>query len=371
MFSIAAVTLIKYISVIGTDMNTKSSLYARDLFSSALDVNDENQKHETEDYLVKSFEVNDWKFISSEKGVDVYTKKVPGSKLLAFRGVATISMHISDILRPFANLTLAYDWVDMLKYIESFDLDTNIALVTETKNVTEYFATRNGDIVHQFLQLPWPISPRELLMKRHWIIDHDSKSVTFKYHSVQDIRVPERRTVVRADSPHTLWRFTAASDDKDYDAISSSMANDESESNQRAAIIFDRHDVLKVNKVLRAFSLLGKFLSKFTKTMKHSLGRVFRSIISKISPRDESLCQNRPQGDGICSDRKASISSIQSKSKSTKIEIECLVDSKGIIPAWFLNYVQRSFPPKTIETFTKLAKREIGKGQNFPHVTNW
>ena len=224
-----------------------------------------------------------WKYVSSNRGVDVFVTKAPGSKLLAFRGIAKIDMHISDVLRPFANLTLSHQWVDMLRVIEAYSLDfSSTDPVSSEEDMLEYFSENRGDVVYQVLHLPWPISPRELVLRRNWLIDHQNKSVTFRYQSVSDPRIPESKERIRADVPFTIWKFSAV---------------------EKSGI-------------------------------------------------DPDQCGHR--------------------SAATIVEIQCLVDSKGSIPSWFMNYVQRSWPSKTIEVFTKLARRELGRSkQDFPLVSQW
>lgn len=59
-----------------------------------------------------------WQFANTKSGVDTFVKEVPGSKLLAFRGVAAMDVHISQVLGPFDNVTHSLEWVSMLKHIE-------------------------------------------------------------------------------------------------------------------------------------------------------------------------------------------------------------------------------------------------------------
>ena len=88
-----------------------------------------------EDYLPSGHE---WTYIGTKGGVETYLRKVEGSNLLAFRGVAVIDLHISEAMGPYINLTLARDWVSMLKYIHQYPV------IVEDGEESE-----NEDIVHQ------------------------------------------------------------------------------------------------------------------------------------------------------------------------------------------------------------------------------
>ena len=40
----------------------------------------------------------------------------------------------------------------------------------------------------------------------------------------------------------------------------------------------------------------------------------------------------------------------------TEIEVQVLVDSKGYIPVWFINSIQRLWPARAMSAFNKLIK---------------
>jgi hypothetical protein len=54
---------------------------------------------------------------------------------------------------------------------------------------------------------------------------------------------------------------------------------------------------------------------------------------------------------------------------ATQVEIECIVDSKGSVPAFLVNWFQRSFPADSLTAFYALAKKGIAP----PHgrVVDW
>ena len=41
----------------------------------------------------------------------------------------------------------------------------------------------------------------------------------------------------------------------------------------------------------------------------------------------------------------------------TEIEVQVLVDSKGYIPVWFINSIQRLWPARAMSAFNKLIKK--------------
>jgi hypothetical protein len=70
----------------------------------------------------------DWTYIGTTGGIESYLRKVEGSNLLAFRGVAYLDMHISQAMGPYINISTARQWVSMLKHIQQLAVqDSNTA----------------------------------------------------------------------------------------------------------------------------------------------------------------------------------------------------------------------------------------------------
>jgi hypothetical protein len=52
----------------------------------------------------------------------------------------------------------------------------------------------------------------------------------------------------------------------------------------------------------------------------------------------------------------------QQRQRQTKVEVECIVDSKGSIPAWLINFMQKQWPHKALTAFNKLVKPLVIEG---------
>lgn len=181
-----------------------------------------------------------WKHIGTYKQVETFVKKVPGSALHAFRGTTLLKdVHISVALAHFYDITLAKDWIDVLEDIHEYSYPPpSIESTTDTRQCKErsdsvssdsYHLQRRDalkrmqpltedfkevDLVHEVMKLPWPVSPRDILLRRHWNYDTKNRTVTIKYDSVEDaVRCPIQPGRVRAVSPHTQWKFYARGKD--------------------------------------------------------------------------------------------------------------------------------------------------------------
>lgn len=323
--------------------------------------------------FLDSFHSQEWKQVSISKGIVTYEKSIPGTKLLAFKGIVEIDMHISDVVGLFADTNRAKEWVDMLQsmtiypnlfdkqftcptykrkvhkdHVMSGSADTTDSdetsdgtpevkghrgIVSMIQSLARKLGRKNNkvadqvkklavdevlgsqlpsgiksitsdstgvtatdtDVIHQTFNIPWPLIDRESLLLRNWCYDSD-KSVTVYYSSIDDIRVPETPTFVRAISPYCMWRF------QDSTHVSTDLA------------------------------------------------RVLVKARGNGVAQKDSRCSN-------------------GKSRCTVVEIECLVDSKTYVPAWIINYVQKQWPQTTLRSFEALLKEKLSKP--LERIKNW
>jgi hypothetical protein len=395
----------------------------------------------------------DWNYIGTKKGVELYIKEVKGSKLLAFKGISIINMHISEIMGPFSNLSYAKEWVTMLRSIKKYDVPTTdrigsnenhkhwspiSSLFSSIVNKHEHeikplkadedIADGDEDLIHQIVDLPWPITPRDLLLRRKFSINEKNKSISINYHSVDDDRVPVHESIIRAISPYTKWKFQAVDDDGVEKEVGR-VKNDKTITNccdgfclqennkNKNAILNVVNTVCKnvivkttepLKKVEKYFEVqLKRILSvsnysikknklKFVNTLFRATSKVFSTFKknnSKIEKRIENInkklidlhdveeknflekniknvigqnneicnnincelfcnCDDKKNKNNVCfknklmKKRKSEENVEKNKNKKTKktrIEIESFVDSRGSIPSWFINFMQRFF----------------------------
>ena len=289
-----------------------------------------------------------WQLISASKTgtrVRTYMKPYPGTKLVAFRGIAILDAHISNAMGLFCDFRLAYQWVDMLESIQALESKTPTVNGTQVSpHFMDCRPDRSVDVVHQVVKLPWPLSNREIVLQRHWSysepnpLDSDREvglgggstaepqdgpvyraggAVTVHYHSVLDDRVPlpQGSAVVRAESPHTLWRFQAV---RPWDDV----------------------------------NLGGQ--GKTEGGSSSSSGSSGSSSSSASSRQNDTTCTVGSEGDG----------SSVARFPLTRVEVQVIVDSKGSIPAWLINQVQRRWPLTALGAFDKLVKGDLDLRRN-------
>ena len=133
-----------------------------------------------------------WEFVSSSDGVRVYRKEVPGSSVMAFKGVMTANIHIGKVISAYANTKLRKDWVD--KWAADAELDVRSA----TERV---FWIRFG--------LPWPVTDRDYVLHLKAGFDHDKRVFTARLNSTNHAKKPKQDCCVRGRAFGTYYKFTA------------------------------------------------------------------------------------------------------------------------------------------------------------------
>ena len=187
-----------------------------------------------------------------------------------------------------------------------------------------------SDLVYQYYALPWPVSPRDFLFRRDIRLFPAEHSATAQYISTEDSRRPPTSTstnhsittrggrtmsknTIRAESPFTNWLF------QDIDAYCTELRHTmqlSSNSSTGAGAGADK----PASRVP-----LGRGANSHRESYVHANKA---NIVNICRKRFET--QHLSAGDtGVKPDRR------------TYVEIEALVDNKGSLPAWFVNYVQR------------------------------
>lgn len=140
---------------------------------------------------------SDWVLVNRIDGIETYKGHTKVKDMHSFLGNTTVPMHISQILGPFINISLAPDWIHMLKTLVQLDC-VGVSCGSDPQRTS---------VVYQLFDSPWPVSDRDLVLLRSWDADEHTKTIIVEFRSIDDSRLPEIDGVVRAVSPLTLWKF--------------------------------------------------------------------------------------------------------------------------------------------------------------------
>jgi hypothetical protein len=328
------------------------------------------QSNTTETLDTASVDFPSWEYIgtSGAAKIDTYIRKVPGTKLLAFKGAVVLDHHIADVLRAYGDVKGTTEWVDLLQMMETLpipvgskDISATPTERTEQKGIfgglfgkfksltgkTNAAPSGNNnilldnpyqavlsDIVYQFYALPWPVAPRDFVFHRQLRFYPTEHSVTAQYISTTDARrlpASERndtiitvkgktipKHTIRAESPFTNWLF------QDLDHYCASLQQP----------LFPRQDGNRKDGNKPKSAVLKKEQNPHRESYYHDGRAHAASVCAELASQASS--------DVSPSSHKAGVSAEESREgRRTYVEIEALVDNKGSLPAWLVNYIQR------------------------------
>ncbi|MCO4795026.1 MAG: hypothetical protein KC493_15020 [Bacteriovoracaceae bacterium] len=99
--------------------------------------------------LISTTQAAEWKKIKRRKNVDVYSKDIPGSKVVAFRGIGVIDAPIENVVSVIHDTSRIKEWMS--------DMAETVVLERKTKfDKVEYNRTT----------APWPLWDREFV---YWV----------------------------------------------------------------------------------------------------------------------------------------------------------------------------------------------------------
>jgi hypothetical protein len=167
------------------------------------------------DALLSKFssDVQSWTKIAEGDDVRTYIKDVPGTPLVAFRGISTIAHSLASIMATYSDIPLTSSWVDMLTIMEVIG-----GSAPERVNECETVST---DAVYQYYDLPFVVSDRDFIFERTWTVNSCEKEIWLEYKSKNELEASfavdssarsKKSGVVRAESPGTKWIFKKLSD---------------------------------------------------------------------------------------------------------------------------------------------------------------
>ena len=90
----------------------------------------------------------DWKFRIEHKGIKIYSSKVNGSDIHGFKGETEMQVSLKKLISLFHDMPSYNRWVHQL--VDMYVLDKT--------DPVEY-------VVRQIIKTPWPIQPREVIMR--------------------------------------------------------------------------------------------------------------------------------------------------------------------------------------------------------------
>lgn len=137
----------------------------------------------------------EWEEISCRNGIRVLSREMPGSDIIAFRGIVTINADIGTIINVINDKQRRKEWVDRLMESSTLKQDSSLESIEYTK-----------------ISCPWPISDRDFVFKSTTYIDEEKGQVVMDMNSVDYPAMPPAEGVVRGETRHSVYTLMRIED---------------------------------------------------------------------------------------------------------------------------------------------------------------
>ncbi len=135
-----------------------------------------------------AFAEGKWVLVEEKDGIKVYSKEVPGSDLVAFKGVKLMSVPVAKVAQVIMedSVETKKKWVDMI-------MDFKVISKTQSESVA-----------YSAYNLPWPVDDRDYIIHSKLVIDNEANQVTVAMRSTTSDKAPP--TIgVRAELTHSSF----------------------------------------------------------------------------------------------------------------------------------------------------------------------
>jgi hypothetical protein len=138
---------------------------------------------------------NQWELEFEKDGVKVYSLKSPGSSLKKFKGIARANYSLSQLSASFVednHMETCRDWLPGCSDFQSIE---------------PFNSQTMSDVELWKIDLIFPFSPRETLMRGFLYQDKQSKELFAEFIAAPNI-IPPNEGCVRVKHMHNTWRYT-------------------------------------------------------------------------------------------------------------------------------------------------------------------
>jgi len=132
-----------------------------------------------------------WFLNESLDGIPVYTRKVEGSAILAYKANVVVNAPLAKVIAQFENEKEITRWYFQCVHSELIENESP-----------------NKQIIYLILHLPWPALPRDFVFRRTKSEDPKTGEVSYFLTALPN-RLPLVKGMVRVQTIESIWRFTS------------------------------------------------------------------------------------------------------------------------------------------------------------------
>lgn len=131
-----------------------------------------------------------WKKSFEKDGISIFSQKIKGYDIIAFKATSSFETHISKLLTILRDAERSKEWSDNLKEVRYIDEPNDLS-----------------SILYEVRRFPWPFKNRDLVTSYKLSINEKRKSLIVNFQSVADSRAPENDDFVRAKLHYGSMEF--------------------------------------------------------------------------------------------------------------------------------------------------------------------
>lgn len=151
-------------------------------------------------FIWKASGSNQWELALEKNGVKVYTLKSPGTVWRKFKATAHIKTTLSNAVAA----------------MKDTDIESCRAWIhgcATSQSVEAWDPQKLSFVQFYHVAVPFPLSPREFLLKTQFARDPGNQAVTAEFTAVPD-ELPRNSCCIRVSHVHNRWSFTPLTDDE-------------------------------------------------------------------------------------------------------------------------------------------------------------
>ena len=123
----------------------------------------------------------DWRILFSDQGLTISSKRMQGSRVLAFKADGIMEAPIGQIMEVMRRLEIVGEWMPDIQEKFSLEAVSDVEVITYSIN-----------------RLPFPFSDRELILHNSVRLDRERSYIVLDMVSLDDYEYPAKKGTVRA-----------------------------------------------------------------------------------------------------------------------------------------------------------------------------
>ncbi len=152
-------------------------------------------------FLPSSNAMGNWELLRDKDGIKVYKKHIEGSKIYEFKGVTVVNAKIETVAEIMLDFKAMTKWI---LFVEEFRVLKGLEKKNNDFSMSAYIS----------IDLPWPISNRDCVMKITGALSNNNTKITADTLALRKQVVPLKEGYIRLTRISNKWIIEAIAENK-------------------------------------------------------------------------------------------------------------------------------------------------------------